>query len=543
MAAVKTIFLNRVDDELLQQLRLEIQFLSKLDHPNICKLHEVFETSLCVYLVMELLEGGELFDRLKRVKRFPEDVARRLARDMFTAVRYMHSKGICHRDLKCARGWAGARGAGGEGARGGRADLAAPRCRLENFVFVDEREDAPLKLIDFGLSKLFVDASAGGDDGDLQRMHSQVGTSYYMAPEVLRGDYTQKCDAWSLGILLYMLLTGKAPYSGSDPVIERRILSHNVPFRTEHWAHLSEEVQDLVRRLLNKSPSARLSVAEALEHPWLRMAPAGSTALPQSPPAAADGDPAPLFQGDMVAGMTSFGKVSRLKRAALLLMARELPHAEIEDLQRLFAQVDVHSTGRITVDELTEALSRSGVAPETARELFTGLDQDATERIQYSEFIAALAASRVHLDKQHLADTFARMDVSQSGWLDASDLRTVLGSRFSEEDIQAVIREVDTAGDGRVSLPEFFRVMTGRTDQRALTLTQEELGLSAEAGSGAEGSGEGPAGGAAEGDATASEGASSNPRGGDEESAELEADAAISQKGVSVPEVNRNSTQ
>lgn len=101
-AAVKTIFLNRVDDELLAQLRSEIKFLAKLDHPNICKLHEVFETSLCVYLVMELLEGGELFDRLKRVKRFPEDDARRMARDMFAAVRYMHSKGICHRDLKCA---------------------------------------------------------------------------------------------------------------------------------------------------------------------------------------------------------------------------------------------------------------------------------------------------------------------------------------------------------------------------------------------------------------------------------------------------------
>lgn len=367
-------------------------------------------------------------------------------------------------------------------------------------MFVDGREDAPLKLIDFGLSKLFMDAAAGGDDADLQRMHSQVGTSYYMAPEVLRGDYTQKCDAWSLGILLYMLLTGKAPFSGTDAVIERRILSHSVPYRSEHWDHLSEEVQDLVRSLLNKSPSARLSVSQALEHPWFRMAPTGNAAPRDTPSPVDDEAVAPLFQEDMVEGMTSFGKVSRLKRAALLLMARELPHSEIEDLQRLFAQVDVHSTGRITVDELTQALSRGGVDPDTARELFLGIDQDQTSRIQYSEFVAALAASRVHLDKQHLADTFARMDVSQSGWLTADDLRQVLGSRFSEEDVQAVIREVDTAGDGRVSLREFFGAMTSHTERRALTLPQDELAPPAAEGSGTEDAGEAAATGAKEGD-------------------------------------------
>ena len=160
--AMKCIKLNTLDEETTKELINEIALLKSMDHPHIARLYEAYEESdYCVRLVMELCAGGELFDRLMDKSHFNEHECAHLLFQMLSALEYLHEVGVVHRDLK-----------------------------LENWLFRTKDDDSEIVLIDFGLSKKYKPS---------EHMHSRVGTSYYIAPEVLKGDYTSACDLWSLG--------------------------------------------------------------------------------------------------------------------------------------------------------------------------------------------------------------------------------------------------------------------------------------------------------------------------------------------------------
>ena len=159
------------DDDHLDRLLDEIKIMCALDHPNIVCLEEVYEGDSELYLTQELCKGGDLFDRLDEQPdyHYSEAECARLVKQISSAVAYLHSKGVIHRDLK-----------------------------LENFLFQDEGNDSELKMIDFGLSKHF-------QEGDTQT--EKVGTPYTVAPEVILGKgYDERCDVWSLGVICFLLL-------------------------------------------------------------------------------------------------------------------------------------------------------------------------------------------------------------------------------------------------------------------------------------------------------------------------------------------------
>jgi hypothetical protein len=196
--AVKSLDLGllKTEDD-LHQLREEIFIMCQLDHPNIVRLEEVYESHSEIFLVQELCSGGELFDRLDEQPdyHYGEKQCARIIKQLLSAVRYIHSKGIIHRDLK-----------------------------LENFLFTTTSPDSELKLIDFGLSKHFTHG---------QQHNDAVGTPYTVAPEVLRGSYDEKCDVWAIGVITYLLLSGDPPFGGCggpEPpsVVRRNILSGSV---------------------------------------------------------------------------------------------------------------------------------------------------------------------------------------------------------------------------------------------------------------------------------------------------------------------------
>jgi len=146
----------------------------------VIKLYEYFEDDTNVYLVTELCTGGELFDRIIKAEFFSEEVAAKVFKQILESLNYCHSNNIVHRDLK-----------------------------PENFLFVSPDDDADLKIIDFGLSKIM-------DGGRLQRMKTRAGTPYYISPEVLAGNYDVSCDMWSAGCMLYILLCGYPPFYGDN---------------------------------------------------------------------------------------------------------------------------------------------------------------------------------------------------------------------------------------------------------------------------------------------------------------------------------------
>lgn len=177
----------------MERFQQEIEILQQLDHPHVLKLYEYFEDSRNVYLVTEICRGGELFDRIIEAEFFSEKVASRIFKQILQSLNYCHSQGIAHRDLK-----------------------------PENFLFESKAEDADLKIIDFGLSKIIRNPqfleSVGGQKNvkELDRMNTRAGTPNYISPEVLAGNYGVECDMWSAGCILYILLCGYPPFYGDD---------------------------------------------------------------------------------------------------------------------------------------------------------------------------------------------------------------------------------------------------------------------------------------------------------------------------------------
>ncbi len=169
------------------------------------------------YLVCELCSGGELFDRILEKGRFSEHGAAKIIYKILLALNYMHDAGVCHRDLK-----------------------------PENFMFASSHKHAEIKIIDFGLSKFI---SKG------QKLDTIVGTPYYVAPEVLRGQYNQTCDMWSVGVLLYILLCGYPPFTGKgSKEIFKKILTVSLEFPEDDWRGISVSAKNLIRELLHPRP-------------------------------------------------------------------------------------------------------------------------------------------------------------------------------------------------------------------------------------------------------------------------------------------------
>ena len=224
----------------LSHLAREAELLRKLDHPGIIRLLDVFEGDCLLCLVMELVEGGDLFDRVIARQRLSEDSARELTRNVLQAVAYLHDEDVVHRDLK-----------------------------LENILMVDRVDDTRVKLTDFGLAaKLNVDG-----------LRTFCGTPQYFAPEVLQrrntvyglGRYGREADMWSVGVILYILLSGTPPFRQDR--LEQQISQGAFDFTHRVWDAVSRDAKDLIEGLITVDVRGRLTARQALQHRWLSGAP------------------------------------------------------------------------------------------------------------------------------------------------------------------------------------------------------------------------------------------------------------------------------
>lgn len=183
---------------------------------------------------MELLKGGDFFYYLhERNFVISENRARELAHQIATAIYYLHSFGIAHRDLK-----------------------------PENILMVDKSENASIKMVDFGLSKTF---------GPGETCKEPYGTLCYVAPEILmQSAYDKSVDCWSLGIIIYLMLGRHLPFdSEDDKEIGHKTIYQEISFKHPVWSTVSKEGKDLIKKLLNKDRHTRMTIKEALDHPWI----------------------------------------------------------------------------------------------------------------------------------------------------------------------------------------------------------------------------------------------------------------------------------
>lgn len=393
----------------------EVDIFISLDHPNIVKLFENYQDEQFFHIVMEFCSGGELLEKISQLGSFTEDETRRIMAQSFSAVHYLHEKGIVHRDLK-----------------------------LENFLLENDQPDAAVKLIDFGLAKRY--------DPVRKNLRTIVGTPYYVAPEILEGNYNQLCDEWSLGVMMYIMLSGEPPFDGDDDVeIFKSVSKGEYSLDGEYLANVSAEAKDLLRKLLEKNVDKRISAAQALEHPWFK---ANAESKTQN---------IGNYQRVMK-NLTKFEKQNKFKREAMGLMVNQLRQDDLKKLKEAFQFFDKKGSGEITIAELKQVMSELGLAHtnEEIQKIVNNVQLEEKDHIRYHEFLTAAMDLKEYTNKEMLWMAFKFFDVDNKNSISTQNIKEVMaraGKMLTEEDIQEMTKELDILRNGRLTFEEFCKMM------------------------------------------------------------------------------------
>ena len=391
------------------QFKTEINLLRATDHPNIIKLYEIYEDNKYIYLIMEECSGGEFFDslakRAKEKKMYTEKECAKIFKQILEAVNYLHAHGVCHRDLK-----------------------------PENILFSNVADDSCLKLIDFGLSKVI--------DGD-KNLKGAVGTTFYMAPEVITGNYNEKCDIWALGVILYIMLCGKPPfYSQNEEELKKNICSMKYTFDYPEFKKVSQDAIDLIKKIL-VPPEKRLSAAEILQTPWIK-------------------ENAPHATGENLKQnwehIEKYSKLNLVQKSIINFTAFHLTSKETKEFVELFKSLDENSDGVLSIEEIKKGVEQSkfGAKGDNIVKIFEEMDIDKNGLINYTEFISALMDYDKIKENQILA-CFNSYDTDESGKISFKEFCDMIKPQSEEEkkELKDLYDEFDTDGDGEISLKEF----------------------------------------------------------------------------------------
>ena len=408
--ACKEIQKSKMSD--LEGFKHEINILIKLDHPNIIKLYEIYETQEYFYLIMELCSGGELFDRIisniESGKPFTEEQAAEIFHQMMSAINYCHKNNIVHRDLK-----------------------------PENLLLLNQDPKSPIKVIDFGMSKIC-------DPNDI--MFERVGSAYYIAPEVLEGMYDEKCDIWSAGVILYILLCGYPCFNGAtDEQIYKQIRKKKYSFPSPEWDAISDDAKNLIKKMLTDAMD-RISAEDILKEPWVL----------ERAPNAKKGGVVQLNEGQL----KNYANSSKMRKAVLTYIASRLTQSEIDALNKNFQEIDNNNDGKLTLEEIKLAASKNkGINLELIEEIFKSIDTDGSGSIEYTEFISASLDKSLYLQKEKLREAFNLFDVDHSGKISNAEIAKILGMDKRSKEISKILEKYDSNKDGEIDFEEFFEMM------------------------------------------------------------------------------------
>lgn len=409
------------DDE--KQFLKEIEMLSQLDHPNIIKVYEYFVENNNYYVVQELCKGGELYEQIYQCDSFTEQTAAHIMFQILSAVYYLHSKNIVHRDLK-------------------------PENIMLSSIDDDKNTEINIKLIDFGTA-----------NNTSSTLTQKVGTSYYIAPEVVRKKYNNKCDVWSCGVILFILLCGYPPYDGeTDEEIMESVVKDEVSYNEQEWKNISKDAINFVKKLLTKDPNKRISSEQALKEKWLV-----ETCSINNNNKKKD----MINIATQIQQFQKFDSKQKLKNAILAFMVHQLATEEMtKELKDLFKRMDKSGDGRLSLQELIEGFREvmksqgreNVISEEEITKRFNDIDIDHSKFIEIEEFITVTINEELLMTEKNLKTTFDYFDKDKSGCLDEAEITDLLQHRGNNVDIKLVkdlINVYDTNNDGVLSFEEF----------------------------------------------------------------------------------------
>lgn len=425
MRAVKIIKKKALAEDERKKLKNEAEILRQLDHPNIIKLYEIFEDKKYYYIIMEFLTGGELFEKITDEDfygDFTEKDAANIMQQVFRGINYCHSNNVVHRDLK------------------------PENLLLESNVTSESlggKKSMKIKIIDFGTSQQF-------DVGGKSKMEERYGTPYYIAPDVLNKRYDEKCDIWSLGVILYILLVGYPPFNGSDDKkIIDAVKKGEYTLDEPEWDDVSDEAQDLVKQCLTYDPAKRASASAALEHPWFEKFAKG-------------GKVKKSLASKALSNLKNFRAEQKLKQATLAYIVSQcLTKEETDKMEEIFAAMDKNNDGMLSKEEISDGYEEHFGIPiddEELDKIFSAIDTDGSGAIDYSEFLMATMNEQQLMSKEKLKQAFRMFDKDNSGTISRDEIKEALGN-LDEEVADKMISEVDADGDGEISFEEFEQMM------------------------------------------------------------------------------------
>lgn len=417
--AIKSISKKNMNTNDLNNLLTEVQILSSLDHPNIIKLVETYQDQYYLHIVTDLCTGKDVFTHcINKVKLTEKDICVIIFK-IVSAVQYLHEHKIVHRDIKA-----------------------------ENIMLESNEIDAEIKIIDFGLSKKY---------NSTQKMHAKTGTPYYVSPEVINGEYDEKCDIWSIGIVAYLLLSGVLPFAlehhskkntkEDEKELFDKILNSKPNFTSRIWKSYTRKAIDFVNSCLEKDPKKRLSAKELIEHPWFKL-----VIIERQKPE--------LVSQEALENLKNYSRGAYFKKMVLKFLINSLSSKELKRLQTAFNAIDLNNNGNISKNELELAFKNANIEinPEEVDKIFDEHEGD----IGYSDFIACSIDQKEFLDKQKLTEAFKYFDVDNNGYIDSKDINNALlriGKQLKgNEDIASIIEEVPckTGNKNIITFDEFI---------------------------------------------------------------------------------------
>lgn len=393
----------------------ELKLLKRLDCPQIVRFKKAYADPQSYYIMMEYCAGDSLIKRMANKKIYTEGCASQNAKTMLLAIKHLHDRNIVHRDIK-----------------------------PENFVYLSDA-DAGLKLIDFGIAK---------EISPYEKYSLRAGTPWYMAPEVVRnvedrqGIIYKKSDMWSFGVCIFIMLNGQPPFIGSskDSLFYNILFQNQIKFSCES---ISSEAKDLVFKLLQRVPAERLSVDQALRHPWIVTGGKNENEIMKT----------------TIDALKLYSTKYAIQRALQNVAVKNMDEGDEELCRKLFNKFDTNRDGNITREECIEALLRDGAKEEEAirvsETMILSTDDNNDNLIQYDEFKHAIVRHGITTDEHKMLAIFNALDANNDGFIVINEFTSCLpeGADAERDKLVQAFKAADENNDDKLTWNEFKKIL------------------------------------------------------------------------------------
>ena len=379
--AIKTLKKDYFNKHNLESIVREVDILRSLDHPNIVKYFETYEDENYIHIVMEYIPGDNLFKLItnKKYFKFTEREICQIITCTLKAVSFLHHNHIVHRDIK-----------------------------PENILFSVPGDFNALKLIDFGLSKV----------NNSKNDNRRVGTPFYMAPEMIKGNGVFESDIWSIGVILYILVTGKQPFRGKDKeTVFKKISEGNYDINSLNDCNCSEELKDLIKKCLVKNYKKRMNVENALNHNWFKLFDNNKNDFR-------------CVDESIINSLKNFQYINLLQKETFYYLAKLSDDKELLKLKKAFDAIDKDNSGEIEYEEIPKIFEELNIkmSDKELKNIFNSLDFHCDGKINYSEFLAGTISCLKIFKEDKILSAFKYFDVNDVGYITYESVITALKS-------------------------------------------------------------------------------------------------------------------